>query len=348
MTGGIRDFRLNTSQSEGGRDAVSMTPDNTSTIGRGVPRTRSELEMWIRHRLGLTGTQHRELLAAIDAVLDRQQRLWQESKQDAIKAISDGFADKIAALRTELLARDATVSSISRYFEDLVANLSDRSHRDPKTKLMNFDWFMDQLESFLELEQRVRWCAVGLVDIAGFKWYNDALGHGIGDRIIEGVSRILREQIRSVDLIAQELTRPRSPDLHARFGGDEFCFLIPDLSEDRQALVIAERFREAVGSYDWQALDAALAAQPVRVDVGVVCLWTGPVGERRPVARRLAVALVDRADRLMYAAKGEKAEHVAWSRMHIAGGRLVEFDGQHEAVPKKYGASDAQRWTDRV
>src|SRR5213082_1284697 len=127
----------------------------------------------------------------------RHERLWQESKHDAIQALSAGFADKMAHVQTELSAKDATVSSISRYFEALVADLTDKSHRDPKTKLMNFGRFTEQLESFLALEQRGRWCAVGLVDITGFKWYNDALGHPVGDRIIERVVHLLREQARS-------------------------------------------------------------------------------------------------------------------------------------------------------
>ena len=57
------------------------------------------------------------LLDAIDAVFTRHERLWQESKHEAIQALSAGFADKMARVKTELLAKDATVSSISRYFE---------------------------------------------------------------------------------------------------------------------------------------------------------------------------------------------------------------------------------------
>ena len=50
--------------------------------------------------------------------------------------------------------------------------------------------------------------------------------------------------------------------------------------------------------------------QPVRVDVGVVCLWLGRVAERRFIARRLAADLIQRADKLMYEAKGERASHI--------------------------------------
>src|SRR5881394_4288157 len=214
------------------------------------PQTRHDLQAWVREHLHLPPHLETSLLAAIDAVFTRHERLWQESKQEAVQALSAGFADKMARVQTELSAKDATVSSISRYFEALVNDLTDKSHRDPKTKLMNFARFTEQLESFLALEQRVRWSAVGLVDITGFKWYNDALGHAVGDRIIERVAALLREQVRSDDLLAQERGQ-RSADLHARLGGDEFCFLVPELADYHQAHAIGERFREAVERYDW-------------------------------------------------------------------------------------------------
>jgi GGDEF domain-containing protein len=309
------------------------------------PQTRSELQTWIRDHLDLPAALESALISAIDVVFSRHERLWQESKHEAIQALSSGFADKMARVKNELSAKDATVSSISRYFEQLVADLTDKSHRDPKTKLMNFGRFTEQLESFLALEQRGRWCAVGLVDITGFKWYNDALGHTVGDRIIERVAQLLREQARSDDLIAQERPGQRSQDLHARFGGDEFCFMVPDLDEYSQAYAIAERFREAVERHDWTLEDHRLAVQPVRVDVGVVCLWLGRVAERRFIARRLAAALIQRADRLMYEAKGERASHIYLVRLKVVNGELVEMTG---AEPTSDLADEPHLATDAV
>src|SRR5258705_11680256 len=249
-----------------------------------TPQSRSDLHQWVRDRLHLPAGQEQALLEAIDNVFMKHERLWQQSKQEAIQAVSAGFTDRLNRMREELSARDATVSSIARYFEDLVADLTDRVHRDPKTRLMNFRRFIEQLEAFLALEQRGRWCAVGLVDITSFKWYNDTLGHALGDRIIERVARLLREQIRSDDLIAQERHDiPSSQELHARLGGDEFCFLIPDLDDFSAAWVIAERFREAVERFDWTIEDPRLIEKPVKVDVGVVCMMLGPVNERRHI-----------------------------------------------------------------
>src|SRR5438132_6761824 len=207
-----------------------MRPEKTPASADPLPQTRNELQQWVRERLRLPAALESALMAAIDAVFTRHERLWQESKQDAIQALSAGFADKMTRAKHELSAKDATVSSIARYFEQLVADLTDKSHRDPKTKLMNFGRFTEQLESFLALEQRGRWCAIGLVDITGFKWYNAALGHAVGERITVRREHSRRELARSDDLLAQARLGPRSQDLHARFGGDEFCFLIPDIA----------------------------------------------------------------------------------------------------------------------
>src|SRR6266850_1169016 len=189
---------------------------NIESDAAASPETRSELHQWVHNRMHLPAGHEQALLDAIDSVFLQHERLWQQSKQEAIQAISAGFTERMNRLREELTARDATVSSIARYFEDLVADLTDRVHRDPKTRLMNFRRFIEQVEAFLALEQRGKWCAIGLVDITSFKWYNDTLGHAVGDRIIERVAQILREQIRSDDLIAQERHDiPSSQELHA-------------------------------------------------------------------------------------------------------------------------------------
>ena len=117
----------------------------------GLPETRSDLHQWVHDRLHLPVQQEHTLLEAIDGVFLQHERMWQQSKQEAIQAVSAGFTERLNRLRDELSARDATVSSIAKYFEDLVADLTDRVHRDPKTRLMNFRRFIEQLEAFLAL-----------------------------------------------------------------------------------------------------------------------------------------------------------------------------------------------------
>ena len=76
--------------------------------------------------------------------------------------------------------------------------------------------------------------------------------------------------------------------------------------------------------YDWTIEDRRLAVQPVRVDVGVVCLWLGRVADRRFIARRLAADLIQRADKLMYEAKSERANHIYLLRARLQNGAVVD------------------------
>jgi diguanylate cyclase (GGDEF)-like protein len=302
------------------------------------PRTTADLRHWVRENLTLDEEASTALFAMVDHVIARQRQLIEESKHEAIRALSEGFAAKMERLQHQLTEKDVTVSNIARYFEEVVADLTEKSHRDPKTKLLNFDWFMERVESYLAVEQRVRWCGVGVVDINSFKWYNDTLGHSTGDRIIERVARILADQIRSEDFLALERSG-EGRDLHARFGGDEFCFLIPDLPGCDEAFEIADRFKEAVEAHDWSRDDRRLTARPVRVDVGVVCLQLGPIAERRGVARKLAADLISRADTLMYGAKGKRAEHVYATAVQIENGALTELEGAFDRRKDALGGS---------
>ena len=142
-----------------------------------LPRTTAELRAWVIEHFDVSGDQATELIRAIDSVVAGQRQLIEESKVEAMRALTEGFAAKMERLQQQLSEKDVTVSNIARYFEEVVAELTEKSHRDPKTKLLNFDWFMERVESFLAVEQRVRWCGVGVVDISSFKWYNDTLGH---------------------------------------------------------------------------------------------------------------------------------------------------------------------------
>ena len=104
--------------------AVSATTP-TKGPNDAEPQTRNALHHWIHDRLQLSAELEAELIVAIESVFARQEQLWQGSKQEAIQAVSAAFAEKMGRLKTELSARDATVSSISRYFEALVADLTD-------------------------------------------------------------------------------------------------------------------------------------------------------------------------------------------------------------------------------
>ena len=264
----------------------AQTPPHPE-IDIAAPESLAELFDWIRHNPALSTAQAEQLISGIAQVLARHEELWQ--RVEAGRSPSD-----VGGLRRPDAAdaggagspRDQADQRRPRTFEALVADLTNRADRDPKTRLMNFQRFIERLEAFIALEQRGAWCAVGLAAIRSFKWYNDAFGHALGDRVIDRVARLLREQVRANDLLAQESVADPRRELHARFGGDEFCFLIPRLDTPHDAWVVAERFREAVEQFDWAVEDEHLASRSVTVDVGVVSLLLGPVEMRRSIAHQ--------------------------------------------------------------
>ena len=137
-------------------------------------------------------------------------------------------------------------------------------------------------------------------------------------------THLLREQVRSHDLVAQELGDD-THGLHARLGGDEFCFLLSDLAEHHPIHAICERFHRAVRDYDWTSVDPRLSTEAIRVDIGVACLRLGRLAERRFISQRLATGLIEKADALMYRAKADRERPVYVTCLQIGEGELVEI-----------------------
>ena len=285
-----------------------------------LPRDCSELDQWISGELALAAHEREALVACVSAVLARERQRSQRSRTAKVNALVRSFTKRIDALKRELSERETTISSLTLHFEQVVSELTDRANRDPKTQLMNFTTFIEQLAVSLGTEQRGHWCALGIVDVTSFKWFNDALGHPVGDVIIERVAQLLQRHVRSNDMVAL-----RAPgELHARFGGDEFCFFIPNLDHPAAAKMVADRFGMAVLRHNWGAEHKRLLeARPVTVDIGIACLELGAVGERRAVAPQLARELLAYADQTMYAAKNERAESAYVVALRLEAGILV-------------------------
>lgn len=105
--------------------------------------------------------------------------------------------------------------------------------RDPLTGCLNRRAFFDRAAPIFQKQlQEAHNIACIMTDIDLFKNVNDTYGHAVGDKVIAAVAHTLAAHLRENDLLC-------------RYGGEEFCIVLPGSSEDR-AMEIAERLRSQV------------------------------------------------------------------------------------------------------
>jgi diguanylate cyclase len=195
----------------------------------------------------------------------------------------DAFANAIDRLRLE-------IHTLRREFEESLI------HHDSLTGAESRIDMLTKLGEMREFgKRRHQPCCVALMDLDHFKGINDTHGHGIGDQVLKGSVRHLRESLRPYDHVF-------------RYGGDEFLILMPDtdLETGRRAV---ERIREA--------LEAAPLAQSGSTTVHATASFG--VAALEPVAT--IEESMDRADKMMYAAKNSGRNCVrVWPSVDATGG----------------------------
>lgn len=110
-----------------------------------------------------------------------------------------------------------------------------QAFHDALTGLPNRLLFKDRLEQALAQAKRykVRTPAVMFLDLDKFKQVNDTLGHDVGDYLLKEVANRLKRCVRSADTVA-------------RMGGDEFTVLLPGITDESDANLVAEKILAAM------------------------------------------------------------------------------------------------------
>lgn len=141
-------------------------------------------------------------------------------------------ADLPAWLRTiDFCLREA---AIARELAEVTARLDWLVHMDGLTGLLNRKGMERALRAELAGARRTgRELTVLLVDLDDFSRLNATLGHGVGDLVLVGAARRIRESVREQDKVG-------------RCGTDRFVVLLPDAAPG-EAEVVAEKIRLAVG-----------------------------------------------------------------------------------------------------
>jgi diguanylate cyclase (GGDEF)-like protein len=164
--------------------------------------------------------------------------------------------------------------------------------RDPMTGCLNRRAFFEVAGGMVAAASKgdSQVCCI-MTDIDHFKGVNDVYGHGVGDQVIQVVARALGSSIRAADLLC-------------RYGGEEFCILLPNtgIAEARE---IAERARAAIESGASAAI-RSVQVRKITSSFGVASLTDGALGIQE---------LIDHADQALYTSKEAGRNQVTvWTR----------------------------------
>ncbi len=118
-----------------------------------------------------------------------------------------------------------------------------------------------------------------MLDVDHFKMINDQHGHLTGDVVLKEIGVIIKENIREIDIAG-------------RYGGEEFCVVLPD-TDLEGARAVAERIRKAAEARLIKAYDAVLS---ITISVGV---------STYPSDGELPEEIIDKADWSLYRAKSQ-------------------------------------------
>ena len=152
---------------------------------------------------------------------------------------------------------------------------------DELTGLNNRRGFFDLGRREMERAQRTHRPVTALMlDLDGFKRINDTFGHAVGDEVLRHLGDRCRRAVRDIDLVG-------------RYGGEEFCVLLPE-TDLKTALEVAERIRSSIAD---QPFDTAAGPLAIRISIGLAL-----AGED---GGETVETLLDRADTAMYYVKQE-------------------------------------------
>ena len=188
----------------------------------------------------------------------------------AIKGISESDKEKFVILIHQFALAMRRVK-LNQEIEKLAIT-------DSLTEVNTRRYLMERLEEELNRAAlRKMQLSLLMIDVDYFKRFNDEYGHLTGDQILREIGKIIKQNIREIDIAG-------------RYGGEEVSVVLPDTNQEG-AKFAAERIRSAVEKADIKAYDTSIKTT---VSIGMTTF---------PIDGRTDNELIDRADWALYRAK---------------------------------------------
>ena len=211
--------------------------------------------------------------------------------QDRVIGVMNFYKPQIKAFDNEditLIYALCSQVAIAKVNADLYEATLALTTLDPLTGIMNRRGMHFKINATIKHHKRyLRTFALLMVDVDNFKDFNDRMGHIMGDIALIDIAKRLKSSIRKDDSVA-------------RFGGEEFCLILPQTNE-RQALEVAQKLCLIIQA----STIRGASSQPLgyfSISIGIAIY---PKNIPIFIEGISAIELISEADQALYAAKRE-------------------------------------------
>ncbi|MBT7783142.1 MAG: sensor domain-containing diguanylate cyclase [Anaerolineae bacterium] len=290
---------------EGDRDA-------TIIAGRGIPQdyinTIIPLEEWV-HLKALLNQEKSRMTQPINSSISFWNRIELPNIRSSLLApmVLPSAAQGVIFIGSKMPAvynkEDASLVQSLAYYaalslknSQLYENTRRQALTDGLTGLKNIRSLYDDLEQEVVRSKRYEQkFSVLMCDLDNFKRYNDLYGHLTGDDLLRDLAMLMTSVARRSDKIF-------------RYGGEEFTLILPE-TDWEQALILAERLREAVEEYNFILRNSGESSH-ITISLGLSVF---------PDDADTPKTLLEKADKALYKAK-ENRNKVSWIQVVSATG----------------------------
>jgi diguanylate cyclase (GGDEF)-like protein/PAS domain S-box-containing protein len=178
----------------------------------------------IPNPMEMAGRQDRTMHLPANSILIRRDGV-EIPIEDSVSPIHDREGRKIGAV---IVFHDVSAA------QTMALQMTYSAQHDFLTGLPNRMLLNDRVSQAIALATRhMKKVSVLVLDLDGFKYINDSLGHPIGDKLLQSIAKCLVDCVRDSDTVSRQ-------------GGDEFIVLLSEVEESEDPAILARRVLQAV------------------------------------------------------------------------------------------------------